>query len=103
MNEKTPAIGEIRVILPDGNPFNPWFAAGDACRALDIKFTPEMSRKDARLVEWATQKKLAATLAEDEFFSADFDEALAIIDYFVKITTATLPPEYLNRIADKQD
>lgn len=34
---KHPKFGEIRVILPDGNPFNPWFVAADVCRALDIK------------------------------------------------------------------
>ncbi len=34
---KHPKFGEIRVMLPDGNPFTPWFAAVDACRALDIK------------------------------------------------------------------
>jgi len=68
----------------------------------DMYFTPEMPRKDARFVEWASQKKLAPQRVRGEFFSADFDEARAIIDYFVEITTATLPPEYLNLIADKQ-
>ena len=71
-------------------------------KVVDMYFTPEMPRKDARLVEWAAQKKLAPQRVRGEFFSADFDEARAIIDYFVKITTAILPPEYLNRIADKQ-
>lgn len=71
-------------------------------KVVDMYFTPEMSRKDARLVEWASQKKLAPQRVRGEFFSADFDEARAIIEYFVKITTATLPNEYFNRIADKK-
>ena len=72
-------------------------------KVVDMYFTPEMPRKDARFVEWASQKKLAPQRVRGEFFSADFDEARAIIDYFVEITTATLPIEYLNYIADNHD
>ena len=67
----------------------------------NVYFTPKMSYEDARLVEWASQKKLSPQRVKGEFFSADFVEARAVIDYFVELTTATLPPAYLNLIADK--
>lgn len=69
-------------------------------KVVDMYFTPEMPRKDARFVEWASQKKLSPQCVHGEFFSADFVEARAIIDYFVELTTATLPTEYLKFIAD---
>lgn len=69
-------------------------------KVVDMYFTPEMPRQDARLVEWASQKKLFPQRVQGEFFSADFVEARAVIDYFVELTTATLPTEYLNLIAD---
>ena len=31
---KHPKFGEIRVIIFDGKPFSPWFAAVDVCNAL---------------------------------------------------------------------
>lgn len=34
---KHPQFGEIRVILPDGDPFNPWFVVADVCRALELQ------------------------------------------------------------------
>lgn len=63
-------------------------------------FTPEMPRKDARLVEWATQEQLSSRRVKGEFFSVDFDEARNVVDYFVEITLAALPNQPANLIAD---
>ena len=63
-------------------------------------FTPEMPRKDARLVEWAAQEQLSSRRVNGEFFSVDFDEARNVVDYFVEITLATLPNQPANLIAD---
>ena len=63
-------------------------------------FTPEMPRKDARLVEWATQEQLSSRRVKGEFFSVDFDEARNVVDYLVEITLAALPNQPANLIAD---
>jgi len=67
---------------------------------VDMYFTPYMPRKDARLVEWATQEQLSSRRVKGEFFSVDFDEARNVVDYFVEITLAALPNQPANLIAD---
>lgn len=67
---------------------------------VDMYFTPEMPRKDARLIEWAAQEKLSSRRMKGEFFSVDFDEARNVVDYFVEITIAALPNQPANLIAD---
>ena len=69
-------------------------------KVVDMYFTPEMPRKDARLIEWAIQEKLSSRRVKGEFFSVDFDEARNVVDYFVEITLATLPNQSANFIAD---
>lgn len=67
---------------------------------VSMYFTPEMPRKEARLVEWAAQEQLSSRRTKGEFFSVDFDEARNIVDYFVEITLAALPNQPVNLIAD---
>ena len=69
---------------------------------VDMYFTPFMPRKDARLVEWASQKKLSSWRVRGEFFSVEFSEARKAIDYFVELVTATLSIESAKLIADKK-
>ena len=55
-----------------------------------IFFTPFMTRKDARLVEWACREEFSPFKIEGEFYSADFNEVCESVNRFVKMVSA--PP-----------
>ena len=54
----------------------------------DIYFTPVMSRENARLVEWACHEKFSSRRVRGEFFSVDFAEVCAVVEYFAKLVAA---------------
>ena len=54
----------------------------------DIYFTPVMSRENARLVEWACHEKFSSRRVKGEFFSVDFAEVCAVVEYFAKLVAA---------------
>ena len=56
-------------------------------KVVNIYFTPFMSRENARLVEWAAQKKLSSWRVKGEFFSVEFSEACKVIEFFVKLVS----------------
>lgn len=65
---------------------------------VDIYFTPEMLRKDARLVEWASQEKFSPQRIKGEYFSAKFSKVCATVKYYVELVSVA-PIEHNNLIA----
>lgn len=71
-------------------------------KIVDVYFTPEMSYKNAHLIEWCSKKKLAPKCVKGEIFSVEFYKAYATIAHYTKMTFAVLPTKSINLIADKQ-
>lgn len=67
---------------------------------VDIYFTPEMPRKYARLVEWASQEKFSPQRIRGEYFAAKFSKVCATVKYYVELISVA-PIDYDNIIADK--
>ena len=65
---------------------------------VDIYFTPEMLRKDARLVEWASQEKFSPQRIKGEYFSAKFSKVCATVKHYVELVSIA-PIEHNNLIA----
>ena len=71
-------------------------------KIVDLYFTPEMSYKNAHLIEWCCKKKLAPNHVKGEIYSVALAEARKTIFHFTRMTFTTLPTKSINLIADKQ-
>ena len=55
---------------------------------IDMYFTSLMPRNIARLVEWACQEVFSSWRIKGEFFSVEFSEVCAKVNYFLELATA---------------
>ena len=61
---------------------------GSGLTVIDMYFTSLMPRNIASLVEWACQEVFSSRRIKGEFFSVDFNEVCAKVNYFLELATA---------------